>query len=371
MKAIFAEILVLAQKNEPFVLATVVRTRGSTPQKPGAKILIRRDRSLVGTIGGGCIEADVCELAAEMLAEHAPPRLQSYDLNEDPAMGDGMVCGGSMFVYLEPSLAPRQDWPFAEILATAGESTPAVALLTILAATAPYNVGDKILISEDGAILAKTTGAVVEPEWQKLGRRVAASGECRWIKLANDVEIFAEGFAAPPLLILVGAGHVNTAVARLAAMLDYRLAVIDDRPEFASAERFPEAETVLAADYAEALQSLQVPANSMIIIATRGHKYDDRALAAALQTPARFIGLLGSKRKVLTIYRNLLQDGADFERLRQVHAPIGLNIGAMTPAELAVSIMAEIILLRRGGDGQPMRLPEGLLRENLVQRARD
>jgi xanthine dehydrogenase accessory factor len=131
---------------------------------------------------------------------------------------------------------------------------------------------------------------------------------------------------------------------------------VDDRVEFANKERFPEAETRVISDYSRGLENVSVNSNTYIVVATRGHRYDDLALAAAIRTPARYIGLLGSRRKTLEIYKNLLKEKVPPERLREVYAPIGLNIGAITPEELAVSIMAEIIVVRNGGDGMSMKM---------------
>jgi len=185
---------------------------------------------------------------------------------------------------------------------------------------------------------------------------VAAFGDNQFHRASNGSQIYVEGFTSPPTLILIGGGHVNKAISNLAATLGFRIFVVDDRPEFANGERFAEAEGVIIADYSDGLDKLKVNSNTYIVVATRGHKYDDVALAEAIRTPARFVGLLGSKRKSILIYKNLLGHNIPLERIQEVHAPIGLNIGALTPEELAVSIMAEIIMVRRGGDGGSMKM---------------
>jgi xanthine dehydrogenase accessory factor len=180
-------------------------------------------------------------------------------------------------------------------------------------------------------------------------------------------EIFIEGFTTPPTLIIMGGGHVAKAVSSLAAPLGYRVVIIDDREELSSPQRFPEALKTITADFDRALKQFPENANTYIIIATRGHRYDDIALEAAIRTPARYIGLLGSRRKSLLIFKRLAQKGIPMERIRKTHAPIGLDIGALTPEELAVSIVGEIIAIRRGGKGEFMKLPD----ENILNAIQD
>jgi xanthine dehydrogenase accessory factor len=160
---------------------------------------------------------------------------------------------------------------------------------------------------------------------------------------------------------MVGGGHVGKATADLAHTLGYRVFVVDDRPEFANEERFPYAEETVVTGYEGWADHLALNVNSYVVVGTRGHRYDDMALESALSTKARYIGLLGSRRKTLMIYQRLLQQGIPYERLQQVRAPIGLDIGGLTPEELAVSIMSEIIMVRRGGKGGSMTMGEWYL----------
>jgi xanthine dehydrogenase accessory factor len=190
--------------------------------------------------------------------------------------------------------------------------------------------------------------------------------------VADDgTEVFVEGFTTPPTLVMVGGGHVGKATADLANLLGYRVFVVDDRPEFANDERFPYAEQILVSPYDQWSKHVTLNVNSFVVAATRGHRFDDMALESALATPARYIGLLGSRRKTIMIYRRLLEQGTTIERLKQVWAPIGLDIGALTPEELAVSIMSEIIMVRRGGKGGPMQMDEWYLDRaaNIAERA--
>jgi len=174
----------------------------------------------------------------------------------------------------------------------------------------------------------------------------------------DGTEVFVEGFTTPPTLIMVGGGHVGKATADLAHNLGYRVYVVDDRPEFANPERFPYAEQTVVSSYENWPENLEINVNTFIVAATRGHRYDDLALESALTTRARYIGLLGSRRKTIMIYQRLIGQGVPVDRLKQVYAPIGLNIGGLTPEELAVSIMSEIIMVRRGGTGSTMRMDD-------------
>ena len=160
---------------------------------------------------------------------------------------------------------------------------------------------------------------------------------------------------------MVGGGHVGKATADLAHVLGYRVLIVDDRPEFANEERFPYADESTVTNYGTWSENISVNVNSFIVVATRGHRYDDMALESALSTNSRYIGLLGSKRKTLMIYQRLLEQGISLERLRDVKAPIGLDIGGLTPEELAVSIMSEIIMVRRGGQGKPLTMDDWYL----------
>lgn len=367
-QAIFTEAAHLAESAQPFVLATVVKTRGSSPQKAGARMLVREDGSFLGTLGGGCVEGDIWYIAGEMLQRREPPRFQQYDLNEAMAARDGLVCGGTMYFFIEPVFSSQTFLPYAGALLDALGGAQPLALATVVKTPdAKIPPGRKLLIYEDGHCFGEIDDRQLRETLVSEGRKLAAFGETSYLALESGAEIYLEGFTTPPTLIILGGGHVGKAVSNLAAMLGYRIFVVDDRKEFANPERFPEAAGTVAAEYAAGLQELKINPNSYILIATRGHRYDDIALRAAIDTPARYIGLLGSKRKSLLIFRGLLESGATLEQLRRVHAPVGLAIGALSPEELAVSIMAEIIACRRGGAGGAMRMVDAEI-EKLIDR---
>ncbi|MCF6155557.1 MAG: XdhC/CoxI family protein [Candidatus Brocadia sp.] len=357
MREVVEEALRLTGKNESFVIVTVTCTRGSTPQKAGAKLLVRQDGSRVGTLGGGCIEGDIWCLAKEILHKQGGPLLRKYDLNEEFAARDGLVCGGTMYFFLDPILKPDYFKPFITEIVQAYRGNSSVAMATVVSiSNIQSNLGSKLLIKEDSSTKGSLGDPETDHEASSIGRAIASCGGNKIFQTRDGKEIFVEGYTSPPILVLMGGGHVSKATSKLAATLGFRIYVIDDRPEFASKERFPEAEGVVVADFDKGLEKIPVNPNTYIVVATRGHRYDDMALSAAVQTHARFIGLLGSKHKTLEIYKGLIQANVPLERLQEVRAPIGLNIGARTPEELAVSIMAEIVMIRNGGDGAPMKM---------------
>ncbi len=357
MREVIDESLRLADTNEPFVIATVTRTKGSTPQKAGAKLLVRRDGSTVGALGGGCIEGEVWCLAKEILLERGAPLLRRYDLNEAFAARDGLVCGGTMCIFVDPILQPDAFKPFATEFARAYRGDSPVALATVVKSAGNQSkVGSKLLIRQDGSTIGSLGDPETDREASAIGGALAPYGGNKIFQTRDGREIFVEAYTPPPFLVLMGGGHVCKAVSRLAATLGFRVAVIDDRPEFANKERFPEAGDVVVAGFDKGLETIAVNPNTYIVVATRGHRYDDMALSSAVRTCARFVGLLGSKRKTIEIYKGLMQANVPMERLQEVRAPIGLNIGARTPEELAVSIMAEIIMIQNGGNGAPMKM---------------
>ncbi len=362
MRDVIQEAVNQLESGSPCVLATVVRTKGSTPQKAGAMLLVRQDGSAVGTLGGGCVEGDIWFAAREILRSHGGPQFKDYYLNEDIAARDGLVCGGTMYFYLDPLWNPADFSHIGHELLNAYDGAEPAALATIVRSDADASpLGAKLLLRSDGSITGSIGTAQLDQIAIDACRRVAAVGANESIAIDDHTELFVEGFTTPPTLIMVGGGHVGKATADLAHRLGYRVHIVDDRPDFSNPQRFPYAQSAIVTPYAGWAEHLDINVNSFIVIASRGHWFDDVALESALTTRARYIGLLGSRRKTLMIYQRLLQEGIPRERLAQVHAPIGLDIGALEPDELAVSIMSEIIMARRGGKGSPMTMDDWYL----------
>jgi xanthine dehydrogenase accessory factor len=355
MKEVIQEAARLLEQGQPCVLATVVRTRGSTPQKPGAKLVVRADGTALGTLGGGCVEGDIWFAASEMLRRNQGPQFKDYYLNEDIAARDGLVCGGTMYFFLDP--LNRDDFlPYARDILHAYQGGPVVGTATIVKANDPSLMGKRLLLRDDGSIHGSLGAPTLDREAADAIRQVADLGNNTYLVADNGVELFIEGFTTPPTLVIMGGGHVGKAMYHAALPLGFRIYVVDDRPDFASKERFPDAAGAVLAPFEKGLDQVPINANTYIVVATRGHRQDDLALEAAIQTPATYVGLMGSKRKTLLIYKHLLKKGYSPDALRKVKAPVGLDIGALTPEEIAVSVLAEIIMVRRGGKGGPMQM---------------
>ena len=251
---LFEEIVKMRRAGRRAALATIVHTNGSIPSYESSRMLVREDGSIAGTIGGGCVEAEVWAAAKEVMQKEAP-RKMVFNLNNEAKYDNGLICGGTLEVFVEPIL----------------------------------------------------------PQ---------------------------------PMLYVFGGGHVSMAVARAATAAGFGIGVVDDRETFANQERFPMAQDIYTS-YEDAFEKIHPNAASYLVIVTRGHKEDMRVLAWAVRTEARYVGMIGSKRKVLSVYRALENDGYKPEEFERVYAPMGLEIGALSPEEIAVSIAAELVAVRR------------------------
>ncbi|MDR3493247.1 MAG: XdhC/CoxI family protein [Ancalomicrobiaceae bacterium] len=255
MQNVYAELIREQSAGRSCAMATIVAFKGSIPSHGNAKMLVREDGSIAGTVGGGPVEAEAILAAREAMTADRPTML-SFSLNDNPRLDSGMVCGGSLDIYIEP-ICPK------------------------------------------------------------------------------------------PAVYLFGAGHVGLMVESVARLAGFDTIVVDDRPEFANAERFPHATKVVAEPFEAAMAGLEVGARALVFIATRCHELDGQVLEWALSTPAGYIGMIGSKRKVTTVFTRLQGKGVAPAAFERVHAPVGLDIGADTPEEIAISVVAEFIAWRR------------------------
>jgi xanthine dehydrogenase accessory factor len=251
---IFEEIVKMRRAGQRGALATIVHTNGSIPSYESSRMLVRQDGSIVGTIGGGCVEAEVWAAAKEAMEKEAP-RKMVFNLNNEASYDNGLICGGTVEVFVEPIL----------------------------------------------------------PQ---------------------------------PMLYLFGGGHVSMALAKTAAGVGFGVGIVDDREAFANLQRFPMAQEVFTS-YEKAFETIRPNASTYLVIVTRGHREDMRVLSWAVRTEARYLGMIGSKRKVLSVYKALEQEGYRAEEFERVYAPMGLEIGALSPEEIAISIMAELVAVRR------------------------
>jgi xanthine dehydrogenase accessory factor len=253
---IYDEIVRLRKSGQKCALATIVQVNGSIPSYESAKLLVREDGSMAGTIGGGCVEAEVWNAAREVIETEQPKHL-TFSLGQDAAYDNGLICGGQLNVFVEP----------------------------------------------------------ITPQ---------------------------------PRAFIFGAGHISKSLSKVANLAGFATVVIDDRETFANRDRFPEAEEVFPGEYEAIFPTLTVNHSSYLIIVTRGHRDDMRVLRWAIGTPARYIAMIGSKRKTLGVMKELMKEGIPREDFDRLHAPMGLDIGAISPEEIAVSVVAEMIALRRG-----------------------
>lgn len=340
---------------ESLGLATIVATRGSTPQKVGARLLVQGGRRVAGTLGGGAVEAEAEREAARAVSGGAPG-VREYALSSGTDDW-GLACGGTMLVFVEALDRGALDW-LRPVIAAA-EGPEAVAVVTVLDGP---GAGMRLLVSEAGMRGAAAADPVLAERAVELGRRALAR-EAPELAEGPRGRLHAEPFGPPPALVIVGAGHVGKALAGLGRFLGVPVTVVDDRPEYASRERFPEADRVIAAPVGEALGWLPVGPATGIVVAMRNQDLDYEATAAALRTPARYVGLVGARRKAILVVERLLGDGFPPDRARALRCPIGLDIGARTPEEIAVSIAGEWIMVRQGGTGAALQLDETLFRK--------
>jgi xanthine dehydrogenase accessory factor len=358
MQEVFREAVNRLADDEPVVLATVVKTKGSTPQKPGAKLLVRKDGTGTGTLGGGCVEGDIWYAAKQLINDGTGAEYREYELNEDLAADDGLVCGGTMYFLIDPVYKPEDYLPFAREIEGAYSGQGAVALASVVKSSNNSKIGDKLFVRENG----QTVGSIGDI---KLNKSVVSNalelmihGNNTYVVDPDGTEYFIEAYTTPPQLVICGGGHVSKAISSLAKPLGFRLFITDDRLEFANTDRFPEADIVINNTPEKSLLELPINLNTFIVVATRGHRYDNTALLAAANTNAKYVGLMGSKRKTILIYEDLLREGISIKRLAEIRSPVGLDIKARTPEEIAISIIAEVLMFRLGGTGLPMKLAE-------------
>jgi len=347
---IYHHVLRLLDAEEPFALAAVVDTIGSTPQKAGAAAVILSDGRVVGTLGGGCLEAEVRRQALECVRSGSR-RLIQLHLDGDFGFDDGLLCGGSAAVFIDGR--PSDSAGVFRLAVQAMSARTAAVLITVVGPDGPM-LGQRYLHTQDAPapLFADAAERVLRDEAPALASTAAPDGELR---------LYLEPLLPKPVLLIVGAGHIGAALCHLGAMLGFEVTVIDDRPSFANTDRLPDASQIIAADIPSAVHNYPIDENTYVVIVTRGHRHDAAALRECIGRPAAYIGMIGSRRKVQLIYEQLLAEGAATnEMLSRVHAPIGLDIGAVTVEEIAVSIAAELVMVRRAAKPDDPRRPSAM-----------
>ena len=346
----------------PLVYCRLVETRGSTPQKAGATMLVFEDASQVGTLGGGCVEAEVKRRALAAL-HRGQAEIARFNLDSDYGWDDGLICGGRMHVLIDP-LTPGPSGPnnvpdyFRRLieLQTDGQGGTEA----IIYATTGHGPDDahnplapiSYLYDHEGQLVA-SRGPAAEAfaaELKSLADRPRAYVE-------HNVSYMP--FYPRFRLLIVGAGHVGRSVAELAVDLDFDVWIVDDREDLITEERFPRAQRRIAAPIGVALADLEITAHTYCLIVTRGHNHDQEALYHLAERGACYVGMIGSRRKIRLIFDDLVAGGMASSSLSSVHAPVGLDIGSQTVAEIAISIAAELVAHRNCGGQVPAR-PKGV-----------
>ncbi|MBW3596061.1 MAG: XdhC family protein [Planctomycetes bacterium] len=332
----------------------LVETRGSTPQKPGALMLVFADGSQAGTLGGGCVEAEVKRRALAVLAGGAA-EVAKFQLDSDYGWDDGLICGGRMQILIEPLRRGERNAYFEELSHRLDNAEGVTEAIVFEVKQPGLPITASFLFDAEGR-LAATLHA---------GPHAAAIVRQRLRPLSDRPRPYAEAGVAylPALprcrLVIVGGGHVGKAVGSLAADLDFDVWVVDDREEFVSRERFPKAERRLCGPIDKVLPQLEITPDTYCLIVTRGHNHDEEALYHLAERNARYVGLIGSRRKIKMIFDDLLGEGVSPEALARVYAPLGIDIGSQTVPEIAVSICAELVAHRNLGGRVPGR-PSGV-----------
>jgi xanthine dehydrogenase accessory factor len=355
VRDILTQISAWWESGQTFGLATVVRTFRSAPRDPGAALAVSAAGDVVGSVSGGCVEGAVYEVA-RAVCETGTPVLETYGVSDDDAFAVGLTCGGILDVFVEP--VSRSSFPELGDIAAAVRSGEPVAVATVVAG--PGSVGARRLIwagDASGSLgLARLDDAVDDDTRGMLAqgltgvRHYGAQGERR----ADELSVFVNSFAPPPRLVVFGAIDFAAAVASIGKYLGYHVTVCDARPVFATRARFPDADEVVVEWPHRFLERTAVDERTVICVLTHDPKFDVPVLEVALRTPAAYVGAMGSRRTHIDRLERLRAAGLTDAELARLRSPIGLDLGARTPEETAVSVAAELIQLRWGGSGKPL-----------------
>jgi xanthine dehydrogenase accessory factor len=339
------ELCQILKQKQPVVMATVLSHQGSTPRGAGSRMLVLNGGEIIGTIGGGKVEAEVMQTASELF-DSETSQIRSFDLRKRPDLDDlDVICGGQMTILMEYIHATGQNIDTFQELQTALKPGRKSFMIASLEQTSNrVRVGQRCHIPQGGKISDNCPYPMTD--LQQLAAQ-ARDIQIPVVLSAGHREYLVESYTMGGTVFIFGAGHVAKQLAAISKMVGFTTVILDDRTEFANLERFPGADQILVLDtFEDSLQGLGIDTNSYIVILTRGHRHDQTVLSQALKTKAGYIGMIGSRKKRDTVYRNLLDGGFTPEDIDRVHSPIGLDIQAETPEEIGVSIVAELILER-------------------------
>ena len=340
---------------QPVAYTALVETRGSTPQKAGAVMLVYPDGSQTGTLGGGCVEAEV-KIKALRILDDGDAELLTFQLDNDYGWDDGLICGGRMKMLVDP-IRPGDDVSYFEtyrdVVRVGHGCTEAIVIDE--SKSAGGGVADRFLFDANASLAASRARRSMPPNVQRNLKPISKRPRSY---VVDGVSYLSQ--LQRCRLVIVGAGHVGQKVAELAANVDFDVWVVDDREQYCNPDRFPQAKRLIVGDVDSSLSGLDIDSNTFCIIVTRGHNHDEEALYHVAESAARYVGMIGSRRKIKLIFEDLLREGISREALSRVNAPLGFDIGSQTVAEIAVSIVAELIAHRNLGD------PESTDRRNNV-----
>jgi len=353
MSELFEHLERLGGAERKIALATLVSTRGTTPRKEGAKMLVGEGGRILGSVTiGGCVDAQVIEESAEVLDRNAP-RLLELNLGDEEAWEIGLTCGGTIDVFLEPVTLDRPDDPTVVLAERARAHAEAGGRGAVITRLDPPQHGAKLLVL-DGGIAEGTLGdEFLDRRFAGEAQETLRAGRSRTLFL-EGVRAFVEVFTPPSILLVVGASHVAMPLTAFGRTLGFRTIVVDGRPRFATPERFPDVDELRVGIPSELVEQVPLIPTTALVLVAHDYKYDLPVLRHALKTPVGYIGLLGSTRRGAAILDLLREDGVTEDELERVRVPIGLDLGAQSAPEIALAVLAEILAVQRGATGLPI-----------------
>ena len=343
MRDILADVDRWQKEGASVALATVVQTWGSSPRRVGAKMALTSDGRIVGSVSGGCVENAVVEAGIESLKTNRP-QLLHFGVADETAWEVGLACGGSIDIFVQPL-----NMIFFSFLRTAWQDESPSVHVTVIRGSADM-LGREFLIQEDGTVIGNHWDSKPILELANVTR---LSGNSQRAMADEGIEVFIELVDPPPTLVLVGGVHIATSLASLAKTLGYRTVLIDPRKAWGNEERFPKVDQLIQEWPERAFKQVTITSATAIAMLTHDPKLDDPALKVALNSPAFYIGALGSRSTHAKRRERLLNDGMNEAQLSRLHAPIGLDIGARSPEEIALAIMAEVVTADRKREQLP------------------
>ena len=351
---VFEKAIDILEQGGQAAMSTIIASKGSLPMSEKSKMLVTPEGQIIGTVGGGCLEADVWAEARQVM-EAGKSSIQKFVLTEKYAGESGLNCGGIVEILTEP--LPAQGSDLFRAILDLKDTGHRGTLITVLSDHPQFPEGQrKLLLRDDGSTFGSLGDTDLEAFVVHKGQAVLQGEEFAVLdyelKDSTTLKLFMEPVLPTPTVYVFGGGHVSFFVVRAAKLAGFKVKVIDDRPAFANSERFPEADDTIIMELDQVKDAFDFGQDDYVILVTRGHQHDQRILEQIYDCPARYIGMIGSKSKISKMWKRLETKGIERKYLDRVHAPIGLNIGADSPEEISISVVAELIRERREGKVQ-------------------